>query len=109
MAASGFRAFSVVTSSPEDIVRARSLSVLTDCPRRYCWWWQSLSFDWDTPVAVGCTFLQCQKPPEWPDPKIPCCRCVPGSGVDQYEAREPHLREDGFDDRRFYPPRDATT
>jgi hypothetical protein len=99
----GARLFSVVTPSPDDVARAAALP-LTACPRRYCWWWQSLGFDWDTPVAAGCTFLASNKPPGWPDPQTPCCRAVPGSEADQHEPREPHLQDDGFDDRRFCAP-----
>jgi hypothetical protein len=99
----GARLFSVVTPSAEDVARAATLP-LTACPRRYCWWWRSLGFDWDTPVAAGCTFLASHKPPGWPSPETPCCRAVPGSGADQHEPREPHLRDDGFDDRRFCAP-----
>jgi hypothetical protein len=94
------RAFEIVTPSADDLARARSLP-LTACRRRYCWWWQTVGFDWDTPASVGCTFPRSRKPPGWPNPETPCRRCDPGSGVDQYESRGPHLRDDGFDVRRF--------
>jgi hypothetical protein len=34
----------------------------------------------------------------------PCCRCDGSSAVDQYEAREPHLLEDGFAVPRWHSP-----
>src|SRR3989304_613877 len=64
-AAPQVRLFVPVKPSPADLSRARDLAVLTDCPRRYCWWWKSLAFEWDVPVAEGCTFLQAQKPSDW--------------------------------------------
>lgn len=99
----GARIFSGVTPSTDDLSRAARIP-LNECPRRYCWWWQSLGFDWETPVAEGCTFLQSRKLTSWPSSEVPCCRAVPGSGADQHEPREPHLQEDGFDDRRFCVP-----
>jgi hypothetical protein len=98
------RLFESVTPSPEDVARARELSPLTACPRRYCWWWQSLAFDWDTPVEDGCRFLSAPKSPEWQLADVPCSRCVAGSGIDHYEPREPHLEADGFHRYRFCGP-----
>jgi hypothetical protein len=77
-------------------------------PRRYCWWWQSLAFDWDTPIAAGCRLRESAKPPEFRLPEVPCCRLDPASGVDQYEPREPHLEEDGFFRDRFTVPPPAS-
>ena len=99
----GAKAFEIVTPSPEDLARA-ALLPLTSCPRRYCWWWHTLGFDWDTPVQAGCTFPTSRKPPKWRSPETPCCRSIDGSGADQYEPRNPHLVDDGFDDRRFSNP-----
>jgi hypothetical protein len=99
----GVKAFDIITPSPDDLARAADLP-LTDCPRGYCWWWQSLGFDWDTPIGDGCTFMSSRKLPKWPSPDTPCCRAVTGSGADQYEPRNPHLLDDGFDDRRFSVP-----
>ena len=97
---SRIRLFEIVTPTAEDLARARELP-LSACPRRYCWWWQSLSFDWDTPVAVGCRLQESAKPRGFRFPDVPCCRLDPASGVDQYEPREPHLVEDGFAPDRF--------
>ncbi|MEO0631648.1 MAG: hypothetical protein AAFY46_13125, partial [Planctomycetota bacterium] len=49
------RDFNVYDSSHNDKERAANLP-LDACPRRYCWWWQSLGFDWDMPPREGCTF-----------------------------------------------------
>lgn len=78
----------------EDIERARGLS-LTDCPRRYCWWWHSMTFDWKMPVAEGCEWLES----EYADMRndlTPCSRCDPSAPRDHYEPREPDLVQDGF-------------
>jgi hypothetical protein len=67
-----------------------------DCPRRYCWWWRSLSFDWNLTVAEGCVFLKSKKHPDWKHADVPCKRANPESSIDHYESRGPHLLEDGF-------------
>lgn len=90
------RVFRVYTPPEEDLNRARELAAGA-CPRRYCWWWHTLAFDWEMPVEKGCTFVRSQKPPGWLNPDMPCCRCAPSSDADQYEPREPHLIEDGID------------
>jgi hypothetical protein len=100
----GARIFECVTPSAADVARAAELPVLTACPRRYCWWWQSLGFDWDTPVATGCRLSESPKPPGFRFAEVPCCRLDPASGVDHYEPREPHLEADGFDRHRFCGP-----
>lgn len=97
------KAFDIVTPTDADLERATALP-LSACPRRYCWWWQTLGFDWGTPVAEGCTFLGSKKPPGWPDATSPCRRMDISSAVDHYEPREPHLEDDGFDPRRFLGP-----
>lgn len=87
-------------SSPDDLARARSIEP-TACPRRYCWWWVSLGFEWELPVSEGCTFVAASRAnrvdPDWPQRESPCRRSEPSSGADHYEPREPHLLEDGFD------------
>lgn len=82
--------------SAADIERAKQLP-RDACPRRHCWWWHSLTFDWDLPVARGCTFLSAEKPPGWRESQTPCRRSDPESTLDHSELREPHLVEDGFD------------
>jgi len=96
-------AFRQSNMSKSDIERAATLS-LGQCPRRFCWWWRSLSFEWEVPVAEGCTFTEerdAGRLPNYSNTEHPCCRCVPASPADHFEAREPHLIEDGFEPDRF--------
>jgi len=97
------RLFVAVTPAQKDIVRARALP-RTACPRRYCWWWQSLAFDWDTPVSQGCRLLESPKPPNYQYADILCCRNDFASDIDHYEPREPHLEADGFYRYEFCGP-----
>lgn len=90
----GSRIFTPYTPTAEEIARAKAMPE-NSCPRRYCWWWHSLTFDWDVPVVDGCTFLSSSKPDDWPNATCPCVRAVPDSGADHFEPREPHLIEDG--------------
>jgi hypothetical protein len=89
------RLFVAATPSADDLVRAASIPA-DQCPRRYCWWWRSLSFEWEVTPSVGCTFLTSPKPPGMANADTPCCRCDASATVDHYEPREPHLLEDGF-------------
>jgi hypothetical protein len=89
------RLFLAVSPSLDDLNRAAKIPA-DQCPRRYCWWWQSLSFDWDRTPSEGCTFLTSPKPPGMTNPDVPCSRCDSSSTVDHYEPREPHLLDDGF-------------
>lgn len=98
---SGARVFTAITPSADDIEKAKLLAV-DACPRRYCWWWRSLSFEWNVPVEVGCTYLRAEKPPSWRMPDAPCVRCNPDSTVDQFEPREPHMLEDGVDGTAWF-------
>ena len=93
------RVFEPNEPTGDDLRRANELAA-EDCPRRYCWWWQTLSFDWDVPVAQGCTFLKAIKPAGWRNIDVPCIRAQ-SSECDHYEPREPHLIEDGFETDRF--------
>jgi hypothetical protein len=89
------RLFVAVKPSAEDLRRAAALPTSAS-PRRYCWWWRSLSFDWERAPLEGCTFLSAPKPPGLQHQDVPCRRCDPTASVDHYEPREPHLFEDGF-------------
>ena len=93
-------------SYPEDIARASRLSP-DECPRRYCWWWRSLSFEWEIPVSQGCTFIfdrdRGKVSANYPGRDSPCCRCDKSSSVDHFEPRDPHLADDGFDAKRWQP------
>jgi hypothetical protein len=95
------RIFISVDPTPEDIARAAELPVESACPRRYCWWWKSLAFDWETPAKEGCTYAAACKPSHWQDTEKLCCRSGADSGADHYEPREPHLEQDGFAWDRF--------
>jgi hypothetical protein len=71
----------------------------TDCPRRYCWYWHTLSLDLDLPVTAGCEVSE--RYPGTPYDRI-CCRASGNPDhKDYYEPREPHLREDGFPEDYF--------
>lgn len=89
------RVFTPYEPRADDLARVRALPA-TACPRRYCWWWRSLAFEWDVSAAEGCTFLESEKPPEWLNPDEPCVRACPTAHRDHFEPREPHLIEDGL-------------
>ena len=89
--------------SDHDIVKARNIP-RTSCPRRYCWWWRSLSFDWDIDAADGCTFLVSEKPRGIRGAAYPCSRVDRTSHFDHFEPREPHILEDGFNCRHWLTP-----
>ncbi len=90
--------------SAHDIERATLLGP-SECPRRYCWWWHSLSFDWDTPVAAGCTFVRDRErgkvDPNWPGRELPCRRAFPESPADHFEPQDAALAEDGVSADRW--------
>ena len=92
--------FRVVHPSDDDLARAAEIP-LDACPRRYCWWWPSLAFEWEIEPATGCEWLTTKKPTGWKNTDLPCVRSGAEGGVDHYEPREPHLMEDGFETTRF--------
>lgn len=81
----------------DDLRRARELPK-TACPRRYCWWWHDVTFDWEMPVAEGCTWLESAYAEDKGD-LTPCSRCVSSAETDHYEPREPE--RDGFTEHHF--------
>lgn len=85
-----------VTPSDTDLARARSLKD-DACPRRYCWWWRGLSFEWEIAPSNGCMFLTAPKPKYSKGSKTPCCRSDVHSHMDHYEPREPDIIEDGME------------
>jgi hypothetical protein len=99
---SGGRLLVSVTPSGQDLLRASGIAE-DRCPRRYCWWWRTLNFDWELTPREGCAFLEPPKPSGFRDAAVPCHRCVPTSTIDQYEPREPHLLQDGFAVFRWFP------
>lgn len=90
------RVLEVVEVTPGDLERASLLSA-ADCPRRYCWWWRSLGFEWETSPAEGCVWLLSDKPEHWHFKDIPCCRCDSTSKIDQFEPRNRNIEIDGID------------
>ncbi|MGE3853530.1 MAG: hypothetical protein AB7K09_17500 [Planctomycetota bacterium] len=81
-----------------ELVRARQLVGPGSCPRRHCWFWHSLYFDWEISVDEGCDFLaRASGSRVWNDPDVPCRRADPTSSIDHFEPRQPHIMEDEFD------------
>ena len=64
------------------------------CPRRYCWWWQSLGLRWDRTPAQGCQLPFVEPIGGWHYTQLPCRRADPASPVDHYETQPDTLRED---------------
>lgn len=100
MTTGSVRVFEPHKPSDDDIRQAKNMAP-DECPRRYCWWWHSLRFDWNVPVHVGCTFLDSPKPKGFKNVDLPCKRMTEMGSTDHYLAREPHLIEDGMDVHRF--------
>ena len=90
------RYFLSVVPSAEDLERAASLGA-EECPRRYCWWWISLSFEWGLMPSEGCTWPQSPKREHWHYKETPCRRCDASSQIDHFESRGPHIEADGID------------
>jgi hypothetical protein len=91
-------------SEPE-LEHARERLTPESCPRRYCWYWQSLRFDWELEPGQGCEVAerhitklilersQRHPLPQWQE----CCRASDNPlHPDFYEPREPHLKDDGW-------------
>lgn len=101
----GVRVHLSVFPSPAELDKARTQLTRGTCPRRYCWYWHTLAFDWAMSPGEGC---------EAPDrhivrlllerdrgrPLTPWQQCCRASGnpqhPDYYEPREPHLEADGW-------------
>jgi hypothetical protein len=94
------RFFVEVPSTEEDLVRASAIPA-DGCPRRYCWWWISLGFEWNLTPSEGCTFLKTKFPSCVRFTDVPCCRSDPSSPIDHFETREPHLDRDEVDPSRW--------
>jgi hypothetical protein len=80
----------------QDLERASQIGS-NKCPRRYCWWWKSLGFEWELEAIEGCTWMDSPKPSHWRFTEFPCKRCDPSSVIDHFEPREPHIQSDGVD------------
>jgi len=84
------------------VEEARGRLTRDSCPRRYCWYWHTTSFDWDVAPSLGCgvaeehigqLFSAGQAVPPW---RV-CCRATGNTHhPDHYEPREPHLEADGW-------------
>lgn len=87
--------------SDEDLERAIALPS-NSCPRPYCWWWHSVTFDWGIPPAQGCRFLTSKKHPDWKEADVPCCRSDESSTRDHFERRDTVLLVDAIDGEIFF-------
>jgi hypothetical protein len=89
---------------------ARHRLTRESCPRRYCWYWHTLAFDWGINPDQGCEVAerhihrlvlerqQGQPVPAWQL----CCRATGNpQHADYYEPREPHLEADGWPEDYF--------
>src|SRR3954451_12318573 len=83
---SPLRLLEEIAPTKEDLARTAALPP-SECPRRYCWWWASLAFEWELTPKEGCTFLTARKHPDWKYTDIPCCRSDPSSPLDHFEPR----------------------
>ena len=95
MKITGLRVLNQYSPTKEDMQRVAKMAH-DDCPRRYCWWWHSSTFDWSITPADGCTFIRAKKPFGWKFADVPCRRAEGKTSVDHYERREPYLLADGF-------------
>lgn len=94
-----------VVPSPDELEQAQKRLSRESCPRRYCWYWHTLSFDWDLSPADGCEvgerhitklLLERAKGESVPAWHV-CCRASGNQRqADYYEPREPHLEADGW-------------
>jgi hypothetical protein len=94
-----------VVPSPAELEQARERLSRESCPRRYCWYWRTLSYDWELSPAEGCEVAerhitrlllgheQREPVPAWQA----CCRASGNpQHPDFYERREPPLKADGW-------------
>ena len=76
------------TPSPAaELSEAHRLLHREDCPRRYCWWWHSLQFDFHLAPSEGRELAE-----RWPRKYVKggpiCCRASHGAKhKDHYEPR----------------------
>jgi hypothetical protein len=98
------QALRLFAAPPAEVEEARKRLTREQCPRRYCWYWHSLSFDWDLKHEEGCGVanghicdaLLMQRGAEV-GPWRQCCRASGNpEHPDYYEPREPHLEADGW-------------
>src|SRR4051794_36921517 len=96
----GGRIHLVVTPSPAELEEARQRLPRDACPRRYCWYWHTLRFDWALSPADGCEVVERhihrlileQKQGRPIRSRQRCCRASGNpQDADYYEPRGPHL------------------
>jgi hypothetical protein len=101
----GVRVHLEVIPSPAELGQARERLTRESCPRRYCWYWHTLAFDWGLSPAQGCEVAERHIHRlllvRWQGRPIPpwqqCCRASGNSQhPDYYEPREPHLEMDDW-------------
>lgn len=101
----GLRLHLSVTPSPAELELARERLKRESCPRRYCWYWHTLGFDWKLSAEQGCEVAERhfhrlvleQKTGHSLAPWQQCCRATQNTQhKDYYEPREPHLEADGW-------------
>ncbi|HVL15503.1 MAG TPA: hypothetical protein VM529_23235 [Gemmata sp.] len=99
-----------VVPSPAELEQARERLTRESCPRRYCWYWHTLAFDWDIGPEQGCEvaerhitrLLMQRQSGEALPPWQQCCRATGNQQhADYYEPREPHLEADGWAEDYF--------
>jgi hypothetical protein len=98
------RTLPLFAAPPAEVAEARERLTREECPRRYCWYWHSLSFDWEWKPEDGCGVAH----EHFGDARLkrqraevrPWRRCCRASGnpqdMDYYEPREPHLQADDW-------------
>jgi hypothetical protein len=101
----GARIHLSVTISPAELQIAQEKLRRESCPRRYCWYWHTLAFDWELSAEQGCEVahrhihrlsLEFQYSTQI-EPWQQCCRATQNpQQPDYYEPREPHLAADGW-------------
>jgi hypothetical protein len=106
----GARIHLSVVPSPAELEQAQEWLTRASCPRRYCWYWHTLAFDWGLSPEQGCevgerhiTRLLLQQGQSEPVPVWQqCCRASGNpQHADYYEPREPHLKADGWPEDYF--------
>jgi hypothetical protein len=92
-----------------EVEEARQKLTRDQCPRRYCWYWHSLSFDWHMKPDDGCGVAKehigdalLERKGAEVAPWRQCCRASGNpQQPDYYEPREPHLLADGWPQHYF--------
>lgn len=106
----GARIHLSVIPSQTELETARKKLTRSSCPRRYCWYWHTLSFDWHLSPDQGCEvaerhiyrLLLERAQGSTIQPWQQCCRATGNlQHPDYYEPREPHLEADGWSEDYF--------